>query len=259
MHSGRWQLAEIDALEAVALSPPGFAMSGYASSILACLDALKGNAESCRARAQRTLRQAAVADEGVAITFAMDALAMLEQTLETISVRSTLPRERRGGGPPGLRNPLITSTWVGIVETGVLVGEHDVARKHQELLESAAAALDPPSLYAPSHTGRPACERRRLSGCVRGGARMARTGRPSLRLRPYAACLRRAPAARPTPRRGAAPPARGSRTVRRDRQCSMGGACPAGAASDGRDDAPEGRVEPRPPDAAGVAGRPTRR
>ena len=149
MHSGRWQLAEIDALEAVALSPPGFAMSGYASSILACLDALKGNAESCRARAQRTLRQAAVADEGVAITFAMDALAMLEQTLGNHQRAFELYLENAAAeGRRGLRNPLITSTLVGIVETGVLVGEHDVARKHQESLESAAAALDSPSLYA---------------------------------------------------------------------------------------------------------------
>ena len=99
MHLGRWQLAEIDALEAFSLSPPGFAISGYANSILARLDALKGNAESCRARALQTLRQSQVGDEGVSITFARVALADARADAWKPSARGrVLPREPGGRG-----------------------------------------------------------------------------------------------------------------------------------------------------------------
>ena len=155
MHLGRWQLAEIDALEAFSLSPPGFAISGYANSILARLDALKGNAESCRARALQTLRQSQVGDEGVSITFARVALATLEQTLGNHQRAFELFLENQAAEERlGLRNPLITNTLVGVVETAVLVGEDTVAHQHQELLESAAQALDAPSLHAFAAYGR---------------------------------------------------------------------------------------------------------
>jgi DNA-binding CsgD family transcriptional regulator len=155
MHIGRWQLAEIDALEALSLSPPGFAISAYANAILARLDALKGNADACRARAHETLRQSAVGQEGVSITFARVALATLEQTLGNhqrafeLFVENAAAEERLG-----LRNPLITNTLLGIVETGVLIGQHDIASRHQASLEAAAAALDAPSLHAFAAHGR---------------------------------------------------------------------------------------------------------
>jgi DNA-binding CsgD family transcriptional regulator len=53
-----------------------------------------------------------------------------------------------------MRNPLLTNTLLGVVETGVLVGQIDVARTHQESLESATAALDAPSLHAFAAHGR---------------------------------------------------------------------------------------------------------
>ena len=152
---GSWQLAEIDTLEALTLSPPGSAISSYASANIARLDALRGNAEACRARALQTLRQSEVGDEGVAITFARVALATLEQTLGNHQRAFELLLENHAAEERfGLRNPLITNTLSGVVETAFLLGEHVVAREHQELLEASAVALDAPSMHAYAAYGR---------------------------------------------------------------------------------------------------------
>jgi DNA-binding CsgD family transcriptional regulator len=130
-------------------------MGTYASVVLAQIEARMGADASCRSRVDHALREAAPAGAGVVTTMANAALASLEQTLgnhEQAFARllANAEDEKRRG----LRNPLITPTLIGLVETSVQLGHPELAAPYQAEIEEAAEILRSPSVSALAAFGR---------------------------------------------------------------------------------------------------------
>ena len=155
MQMGRWALAEMDALEAISLSPPGSSVGIFAHATLARLASMTGDEEACRRYSLTGIEMAAIGGVGSIVTLQRGALAVLEQTLgnyeRALELHTACAADEE---QKGLGNPLVTRTPIGMIESAAQLGRNEIAEPYQERLELAAQRLNAPILWAFAAYGR---------------------------------------------------------------------------------------------------------
>ena len=155
MQMGRWRLAEIDAHEAIELSPPGSSIATYPHATLARIASFAGNAEACRQHAAAAMQLIEIGGVGSIGMLVRGALAVLEQSLGNYARALELHMANAAEEEFfGVGNPLVTRTPVGMVEAAAHVGRPELAVPYQKQLERAASTLHAPTLHALAAYGR---------------------------------------------------------------------------------------------------------